>query len=153
MRPLNESRPYYELALSEHHHLHQCAHCIQLLLESRTKDSARPADVAEVLGLLEKLACELKGHFEQEEEGGYLEEAITRLPSIAPQAAQLQKQHAELLELAKKAIADAKAQPKANAAWEVLNRDVGVYLKKLLAHEAGENRLLQLAFNEDMGEQ
>lgn len=147
---VHEQHPFFVQAMNDHEHLRRCVAEIHELLD-RHRDQVSCEAVTEATRLIVALRDDLRRHFEQEEEGGYLEEALTRVPSMAPQAAQLQKQHAEFLKIAEQMIADAQCGDRPEGIWTRLKGDYARFAKKLLAHEASENKLLERAFNEDMG--
>lgn len=152
MNHVNEGvNPFLEQALAEHHDLHRTVEEIGSLLDSVPASEAGAALAAQALRRVDDLRGKLRQHFAQEEEGGYLEEAIARLPSLAPQAAVLQKQHAEFMQLADRLVGDARAAATPADVWRVLHDGFKTYSKKLLAHEAAENSLLQRAYNVDLG--
>src|SRR5205085_10843417 len=47
--------------------------------------------------ILHRLKVFLERHFQQEEEGGWLEEAASRIPRLSHSLTELEKQHRELL--------------------------------------------------------
>ena len=145
------SNPYLEQALAEHHDLHRNIEEIGSLLETTAARDASTELVGQALARVKGLCSMLRQHFAQEEEGGYLEEAIARLPSLAPQAAILQKQHAEFIETANKLIAAAEGASTPAGQWQAMQEGFRMCSKKLLAHEAAENAVLQRAYNVDLG--
>jgi hypothetical protein len=148
---VHEQHPFYVQAMHDHAHLHQAVEEIHQLLANRVGGEINCEAVTQATDLIVALREQLRLHFEREELGGYLEEALTRVPALAPQAAQLQKQHAEFLQLAEQMTNDAKCGEQPAVIWTRLTADYTRFAKKLLAHEAAENQLLERAFNEDMG--
>ena len=149
MKCVSESEPYLQQALNEHHELHQHVTEIGAALE------ADPTEVSQqqwelLRGRLVALRQRLFAHFQQEEEGGYLEEAICRAPTMANAAAQLQKQHCEFLSELAAAIEAPQGKRKASEMWLETRERFGQLAKRLLAHEQAENVLLGRAFNVDL---
>lgn len=101
---------------------------------------------SEIMQIRDKLAL----HFLQEEDGGYLEEAIGRLPSVARPAATLQREHGELLALIDAIVADARPIADPQPAWKYLAQEFERFCKCLLSHETAENALRSRAFNVDL---
>ena len=147
----HERHPMFTQALHEHEHLHQAVDKIHAMLDKYAKHDITQGEVAEATGVVQSLYDQMRKHFEQEEEGGYLEEAITRVPTLAAQAAVLQQQHAELSQIAGQMLADAGSIGRPVDVWTRLKADYARFAKKLLGHEAAENKLLERAFNEDLG--
>jgi hemerythrin-like domain-containing protein len=96
---------------------------------------------------LKAIREELAAHFRAEETGGCLEEAVSRCPSLAPQAAQVLQEHKSLLEDLERLIqrVEALQQPTAPAA-HALSDDLHAVLRRLNQHEQLENRVMQQAF-------
>ena len=147
---VHEANPFYVQAVSEHRELHAAVDRIRRLLDAPLDDATRERAVDARHSLL-VLRDQLARHFAQEEAGGYLEEAIVRLPQIAPQAKVLQRQHRDFLDRANAMLADAETGDSAANALLKLKADYVAFAKRLEAHEAAENVLLQRAFNEDLG--
>jgi iron-sulfur cluster repair protein YtfE (RIC family) len=110
-----------------------------------------PSCASRLVALLEELSTQIERHFAQEEVGGYMEEALSRAPRFSAQAATLLKQHIELALEVHELLARAKVGSENPKIWEMLYTDVQTLVKKLSAHEAGENRIVEAAFNEDLG--
>jgi len=148
---VHEVNPYYAQARSEHRELHAAIERIHQVLDETREIDASIQRVSELTAHITALRDRLARHFEQEENGGYLEEAIVRMPQIAPQAAMLQKQHGEFLTAANDMLAHARSSDAAPHVWAALKADYLLFAKRLNAHEAAENALLSRAFNEDSG--
>lgn len=103
------------------------------------------------MSLLAELRDQIEGHFAQEEVGGYMEEALSRAPRFSLQAAALLKQHTQLAREVHELLVRAEAGRDNSGIWKNLYADLQALLKRLRAHEAGENRMIEAAFNEDLG--
>jgi len=144
-----ENNPFFERALLEHRELNRCVHeleqCFALAPLEVTPQSCREATER-----LQKLRDHLAAHFAQEEEGGYLEEALSRVPRLGPQAAVLERQHAPLLARLD-AILDEFRQPRHTVEhWPRLAAEFRGFVRSLLEHEVAENRIVQAACNRDL---
>lgn len=148
---IHQVDPYYLQALSEHRELHFAVDRIRRILEECPEIDASGQSIAELTRGIADLRDLLERHFLQEEEGGYLEEAIARSPQAAPQALVLHRQHGDLLGLANGMLAAAIPGESAPIVWMKLKADYLRFAKRLNAHEAAEDSLLQRAFNEDPG--
>ena len=148
---VHEANPFYTQAVNEHRELHAAVQHIEETLHQCEPCEATAERLAEAKQLIVTLRDHLAHHFAQEEQGGYLEEAIIRVPQMSHQADMLQRQHAEFLRLANNMLADAQAGVPQPTAWRNLKADYLQFAKRLKAHEAAENALLQRAFNEDNG--
>jgi ABC-type transporter Mla subunit MlaD len=134
---------------AEHQELRRLLHALQPALGSDhpwSRESAR-----ELQARLQDLETCLQRHFAQEESGGYLEEALALAPRFSAQASRLLAQHAELLGKLRQALEQAFAAVESPAAWQDLQFKTTTFIKELLAHEADENKIVQRAFNTDLG--
>jgi len=147
----HERHPMFTQAMHEHEHLHQAVDKIHAMLNKHAEHDVTQSEVDEATSVVQSLYDQMRKHFEQEEEGGYLEEAITRVPTLAALAEVLQQQHAELSRLAGQMLADARSTERPVDVWVRLKADYARFAKMLLGHEAAENKLLERAFNEDLG--
>lgn len=148
---IHEADPFYVQALAEHRELHAAVERIRRLLASGLSGAEGGPTAVDAVHAVGNLRDQLQRHFEQEEAGGYLEEAVARLPQIAPQAKTLQRQHREFLDLANAMLAAAESEDSATSMLPKLKTDFDLFAKRLEAHEAAENILLERAFNEDQG--
>ncbi len=117
-----------------------------------------PQSAPEIAGGLIELAKQLRQmrermeiHFAEEAAGGFLEEAVTRLPRLAESAANIEAEHPELLRRVDSALTLAEKADPSTEGWQHVRGAVEEFVRQMLAHEAKENRLLQQGFNEDFG--
>lgn len=121
---------------------------VRALRHALGNDGAWSREAArETLEALEALKEHLKEHFAQEEEGGYLEQALAVAPRYHDEANRLLAQHglmskqvAHVVETARRAADDAEA-------WEPLIAEIRELLKALVEHETAENKIVQQALN------
>jgi ferredoxin len=104
------------------------------------------------------IRTELAHHFHDEEQGGCLEEAVARCPQLSAEVQRIEGEHEQILtglnELIDRCQCTAKLTPQQSLAIEQELRQI---VRELRAHEALENRIIQLGFgvcleNEDMSE-
>ncbi len=93
----------------------------------------------------------MRDHFAQEEQGGYLEEALSYAPRLGPQAAKLERQHPQLLARMDDVCDTAHKRGSEPVAWPAILDGARAAIKELMAHESGENQIIQKAFNTDLG--
>ena len=112
---------------------------------------ATTARAADARAALSDLREHLRVHFEQEEQGGFLEESIARMPRLAPAAAAIMRQHPALLaEL--DALIETLARGDISAeTWARAGRDFEHFSTTMQAHERSENAVVQEGYNEDLG--
>jgi hypothetical protein len=93
----------------------------------------------------------IEAHFAREEAGGYMGEALTRAPRLGGTAERLLAEHVDLLDDAQKLHMLARAGVESMAWWRQIEADFTHLKARLLAHEHAENKLLNEAFNRDIG--
>jgi iron-sulfur cluster repair protein YtfE (RIC family) len=102
---------------------------------------------AEAIEILHTLNAQLEHHFAQEEMGGYLEEALNVAPRFIGDAAELLRQHPQLLDTTRLVRMTADRAAEDPSAWPQLKLELVELIKDLMAHESAENRIVQQAFN------
>jgi hypothetical protein len=107
----------------------------------------RPDVILHVLQDLEVLRSELSQHFENEEAGGCLEEAISRHPSLGPDANRLEHEHPLLLRQLDALISKLKGMAKPLQDLQIARGDFDEFAKRLRDHESAECRILEQSFS------
>lgn len=106
----------------------------------------RPDAVQRVVQELQALRDQLSKHFENEETGGCLEEAISRHPSLGPDANRLEHEHPLLLEQLAALIFHLKGMTKPLQELQLARDNFDVFAQRLHAHESAECRILEESF-------
>jgi len=141
--------------LAEHRDLFHLMHSVQSRFAMPGPPS--PEHRADLLESLHHLREHLGDHFAQEELGGFLEEAVTRIPRLSAAVRSIVAQHPALLteldrvieqlmivEKSGEGAAGAKSWPAAVHAFET-------FAAHMAAHERSENTVVQEGYNEDLG--
>ncbi len=98
-----------------------------------------------------ELEAYLVSHFQLEETGGYMSEALRLAPRYHARAENLREQH-ETLACQMRALCElAKISGPSREAWSELERRLARFARELLAHERAENELTSQIFLEDIG--
>jgi len=100
---------------------------------------------------LTELRRHLRDHFAQEEQGGFLEEAVTRVPRLGRRMESILRQHPPLLaelDSLTAALANFRLDP---ADWHEIGQHFETFISHLQAHERSENAVVQEGYNEDLG--
>ena len=133
---------------AEHRHLCRIIHDLRRAFNAPYDKARIAATVRETKGALSDLRDELRKHFALEEEGGYMEEAVARLPSISHDADTLLAEHPSLLAAVDTLISRLDAQSSNEEAWEHRRDEFGRFAQAMMTHETNENWLLKLGFNQ-----
>jgi hypothetical protein len=134
---------------AEHRGLERRATQLTQLVRRPIEDSALPTALSELTTNLRDLRDLLRRHIAQETAGGYLEDAVARVPRLARDADAIERQHPDLLRDAAALVDIAKNSTPSLDVWKRLGDVVAQFAGKLLAHETEEGRILQQGFNED----
>jgi hypothetical protein len=134
--------------LAQHRELHD------LLVEARAAlvaSAGGPTAAAMARRQLAGLREYLARHFAQEEEGGYLEESLARMPRLSRAVRDVLADHPGLLAELDGLLDRLSAGDIGGEAWRQAGRDFEAFASHLLAHERNENAVLQEGYNEDLG--
>jgi len=101
--------------------------------------------------VVDRLLTTLPRHFRFEEQGGYLTEVVARYPTWSTDVEQLRREHGELLSCVEELRDLLERQAEARELAEPVRRLVQEVIAHIHAHERHENRLVQEAFNLDVG--
>ena len=145
------SSPYLAASKAEHRALAQLVRNVEAALATAAQQGWKGQCNSHVVEQFVTLRDFIRDHFAQEEEGGYLDEALSHAPRLAPEAARLEHQHPQLLEKISHLCDLARQRQADPSAWPGIQEHAHAALKELLVHEAGENQLVVQAFNVDLG--
>ena len=95
---------------------------------------------AAMLDDLEAMRRDLAAHFREEEDGGCLEEAVCRCPSLAHEVRMIESEHRDLL-------AQLDAMIARQQAGTIASSDIERFAAALDRHEAAEDHVVQHGFN------
>jgi hemerythrin len=148
MNTHNGKDPFYVKALAEHRELSSLVKTIETRLrDALGTEAAREAAQRELPELFNRLWAYLRQHFAEEEAGGLLDEAISRLPRLGPQVTALERQHEPLLRELGQLLAKVQQCGCSEEKWQCIARELKAFTESLRTHEAAENRLAAEAFN------
>jgi hypothetical protein len=135
--------------LAEHRDL------FHLMSSARAAFAASAPPTAERrLGVLESLRglrAHLAEHFLQEEQGGFLEEAVTRVPRLSAAVREIVGQHPRLLAQLDAVIERLAVEPFTGSSWDAAADGFTRFATQMAAHERSENAVVQEGYNEDLG--
>ena len=131
--------------LAQHRELHD------LLVDCRAGFEGPSGAAAAARDRLTALRDHLARHFAQEEQGGYLEESLTRMPRLSRAVRDVLAEHPRLLADLDGLLERLAARDIAAEAWRQAGHDFEAFASRLLAHERNENAVVQEGYNEDLG--
>lgn len=130
-----------------HRDLRQRQRRMLSLVAAGQQNGWRAGDLAHLRDELDELCRAVERHFAQEEAGGYLEEAVTRLPRLHGQSQRLLAEHVELLAQLQQLSQFVRLAQRQPGLGPELARRLTAALERLAVHEEAENSLLQRGFN------
>jgi hypothetical protein len=108
-----------------------------------------PQLVASPISNLNRLRTALASHFDEEESGGCLDEAVLRLPTLAACAGRVLSEHAGLLADVDWMIDRLKRAPVSLQSLDEVRCRFRCFVERLRAHEAAEDGILEQSFGEE----
>ena len=146
---LNEAQEHaaYSVHLrAEHHRLHEVIQRINQDWPVNDATEQSPDEFAQTAEEIVQLREELAHHFRKEEEGGCLEEAVCRCPSLGHDADRIEAEHEPFLVELDEIISCLQAARESTAQAAELRHKFEAFAQKLHVHEEAENQLLENAF-------
>lgn len=134
--------------LAQHRELHA-----QMLAVKACLAAVGPWDAARAAAARESLVAlrdHLRSHFAREEQGGFLEESIARMPRLAAPTRRVMAEHPALLAELGGLIETLEAGDSATVRGR-LAAGCEQFMQHLLEHERSENAIVQEGYNEDLG--
>ena len=131
----------------QHKELHRMLDDIRLQCDRLAIPSEASAAATHLKEVVHRLQKFLQHHFQQEEEGGWLEEAAARIPRLSQSLTNLEKEHRELLGQTDRLIAHLELPPSELLA--AVPRFAAL-IDAIKTHEAREEEVLSQGFNEDL---
>lgn len=135
---------------TEHRELMALLKDVRTAFEVGQRTGWPPVQGVTLVELLRTLQRHLAHHFEQEERGGYLEQALAFVPRYSMQAAELERQHPALLARVDELVEKATACLEGKARWTDFRTSLEVTVSQLQTHETDENQILAAAFNVEL---
>jgi len=121
--------------------------CLQVIEQQWTQQPSSPvATMPEILHGLQMLRTDLAHHFEEEECGGCMEEAVSHQASLSPDVARLEQEHPKLLGEVDRLIEWLSTHSKPGDSMDKIKPEFLKFSRQLHAHEAAENRILEKGF-------
>lgn len=134
--------------LAQHHDLHTRLLALRAAFAEGRGTAAEHDDVR---GRCRDLRDSLAAHFVAEEQGGYMEESIARLPRLSAAARDVMAEHPRLLAELDALLERLSIRDIREDSWASAARGFAAFTDHLLAHERNENAVVQQGFNEDFG--
>ncbi|HUE73829.1 MAG TPA: hemerythrin domain-containing protein [Pirellulaceae bacterium] len=143
MRHVNDSQPFVDHLRREHRRLHEAVQATEAALAQWAGTKHGELDVVQQLTALRS---ELDRHYTEEEEGGCLEEAESRCPSLAGEVKRIEGEHALLRNEMDRLVEQASDVVETSGEVDRLQRAFQQFAARLRSHEAAENRIMAYGF-------
>ncbi len=143
MRNIDDCRPYVEHLQEEHRRLDRVVREVQATL-AESIPSQRGTQ--EIVQRLSSLRDELDRHYTEEEQGGCLEEAECRCPSVAPEVQRVEGEHDALRQEMDRLVTMARTLQGLAPDLVELAQQFDLFAARLKKHEAAENRIIVYGF-------
>lgn len=135
--------------LGEHRELHAAIAAVRCLLEKGAVSPDACSD--DLVAALNSLRHHLADHFAKEEQGGFLEESVARVPRLSKAVAGIMADHPRLLAEIDALIESIPTTAMPPEAWRSCGVGFDRFAGHLVAHERNENSVVQEGYNEDLG--
>jgi hypothetical protein len=145
MRGEPECRCYADHLIAEHRRLHALLRQMRQAIARGVEPDERPS-FDEVARVLARLRQELVHHFAEEEDGGCLDEAVSRCPRLAGEAKRIESEHPQILAEIDRLAAQARELPPTYIHQLAIQREFDRLCQELCAHEKAENTLIAQGF-------
>lgn len=138
----DEFRAYAVHLKSKHRRLSELLRRIE-----QQREQSSHSDLAKSLN---QLRAELSAHFDEEESGGCLEEAVVHVPNLMAEAGRVLSEHPSLLAELDRLLEQIGASEVSQLSLEVVKQEFAKFAKRLRTHEAAEDHILQKSFGVDI---
>lgn len=149
MRDYEECRPYVVHLQAEHRRLHQMIRQTRAAV-IQTGGPDRDASVEDVLHVLRIMREELAKHFQEEEAGGCMDEAVSRCPRLSAEVERIEAEHPELLAQLDALIIEAADLDKSVRNRVAFENAFDNLCRQIHAHESAENAVLRQGFGSNV---
>ncbi|MCG8450927.1 MAG: hemerythrin domain-containing protein [Pirellulales bacterium] len=129
----------------EHEALHKLVYKIREQIQAKSKGRDGAAH------LMSKLCRYLGAHFKLEDSGGIFDQIALDAPRFSQEIDSLTIEHSQLLSEALQLAEKANLDHDTEQWWAEIARDYEKFSKRLTDHEHQENKIVQQAYNEDIG--
>jgi hypothetical protein len=148
MDTVDPRRGWAEHVEAEHRHFGRMINEIRRAFEAPVHPGNLVAVISDAHAKLSVFSQQMRAHFETEEEGGYMEEAVARLPVLSHNADKLIAEHTVLRAALDGVVKRLDAVGDSIAEWNACRDDFKRFAQQIATHEANENWLLHEGFNE-----
>jgi hypothetical protein len=137
---------------SEHRELHQRLRQMQAQLNQLPPAVIDAPLRDQLLAVGQKLYDDLARHFREEEGGGCLDYAASRVPSLSGEVRTLEHEHPLILGQLRRLITEVRAAVPGTLEVARLKEKFDHFVVNMLSHEARENRVVERGFNMNLDE-
>lgn len=138
---------YAEHLQVEHRELHARLRTMQAEMNKVTVELIDGPMLERMRRTGEQLRRDLAHHFAEEDSGGCLDYACSRVPGLTREAQELEREHPQLLTMLDHILDELHAALPYELTISQVKESFDAFVVRLLSHEARENRLVQRGFN------
>ena len=135
-------------ARAQHAALHEMVEHIRALAHSSAAGSTQAA-LQSLTDQFIRLRSFLERHFTQEEEGGWLEEAVSRIPQLSPQLRELEAEHQQIIVGLSDVVTKLQTASMEDRLQADLESRIKLILDQIVGHEEREEEILKRGYNDD----
>jgi hypothetical protein len=132
---------------AEHRVLHKRLRDLQAELNSVAKPKLDAVMLERMTEVGQQLVDELVSHFREEEEGGCMDYAVSRMPGLALEVRDLEAEHPKLLAGMQRMLAQLRSAQPGELNVADFKQQFDEFVVRMLAHEARESRVVERGFN------
>lgn len=137
---------------AEHRRLHHRLRDLQAELNSVSVIKLDGPMLQRMIEVGQQLVDELTSHFAEEEEGGCMDYAVSRVPTLGPEVTALEAEHPALLAELNRMLTQLRNARAGQLSFAEIRQQFDALVVRLLAHEARESRVVERGFNMPLDE-
>ncbi len=132
---------------AEHRAMHRRLRDVQAELDRVEATKIDQAMLDRMIGTGQQLVQELTAHFAEEDGGGCLDYAASRVPGLAPEVTALGAEHPTLLAELNRILKTLRGARGGELDFADIKQQFHAFVAQMLAHEARESRVVERGFN------
>ena len=137
---------------AEHRHLHHRLRDLQVELNNVNVDRIDGPMLQRMIEGGQQLTDELTSHFAEEQAGGCMDYAVSRVPALGAEVTSLEAEHPVLLRDLNSMLTQLRNARAGELGFAEIKQQFDAFVVRLLSHEARESRVVERGFNMPLDE-